>query len=81
MTVAYYSAPAGAQFPEHSHPHEQISNIVEGEFVLTIDGETKTMTPGVVAVIPSNAVHSGHAVTECKIIDIFQPVREDYRSA
>lgn len=79
MTVTNWSVEAGASFPEHSHPHEQISIVVEGEFELTIDGETKTLTPGRVAVIPPDTPHSGQAVTACEIIDVFSPVREDYQ--
>lgn len=79
MTCAYYRVKAGAPFPEHSHPHEQISNVLEGEFELTIDGETQILKPGLVAIIPSNAIHSGKAFTDCYILDIFHPVREDYR--
>ena len=79
MTFAHWQIEAGAKLPEHSHPHEQVANIIDGQFQLTIDGETRVLGPGTVAVIPSNAVHSGQAVTSCKIIDVFYPVREDYK--
>jgi len=70
----------GAVVPEHSHEHEQISNIIEGRFQFTIDGETVVMKPGDTGVMSSNAVHSGKALTKCNIVDIFYPVREDYKS-
>jgi quercetin dioxygenase-like cupin family protein len=79
MTVTNWSVEAGAEFPEHSHPHEQISIVVEGEFELTLDGETEVLRPGRIAVIPPETPHSGRARTECEIIDVFSPVREDYR--
>lgn len=79
MTVTRWSVEAGAEFPEHAHPHEQISIVLDGEFALTIDGETRVLRPGHIALIPSGAVHSGHAVTECELLDVFSPVREDYR--
>jgi len=79
MTVTNWSVEAGATFPEHAHPHEQISIVVEGEFELTLDGETEVLEPGRIAVIPPETPHSGRAVTECEIIDVFSPVREDYR--
>ncbi len=78
MTVVYWTAKAGSILPEHSHIHEQISNFIEGELELTIDGETKIMKAGDLAVIKPQAVHSGKAITDCKIIDVFYPKREDY---
>ena len=79
VTVSYWTVKAGASLPEHAHPHEQISNVLEGEFEMVIDGEPRILKPQIVAVIPSHARHSGRALTDCKIIDIFYPVREDYR--
>lgn len=79
MTLAYWTFAPGALLPEHSHPHEQVSNIIEGEFDLMVDGKTERLGPGHVAVIPPNAVHSGKALTLCRVIDAFYPVREDYR--
>lgn len=79
VTIVHWEIDAGAKLPEHSHPHEQVSNLLEGAFDMTIDGTENRLTAGSVAVIPSNAVHSGRAVTACHFIDVFQPVREDYR--
>jgi len=79
MTVAYWRFDADAALPEHAHPHEQVTNVIEGVFDLTVDGKTTRLEPGSIAVIPPDAVHSGYAVTRCQIIDVFHPVREDYR--
>ena len=79
MSLAFWEVKAGADFPEHTHPHEQVSVVTEGEFELTVDGETQVLKPGNIAVIPSNVPHSGRAITDCRIVDAFQPVREDYR--
>ncbi|MFQ5943260.1 MAG: cupin domain-containing protein [Anaerolineales bacterium] len=79
MSVAIWQIGAGSPFPEHSHPHEQIMILTDGEFELTVDGATEVMLPGVVALIPPDAKHSGRALTDCKVIDVFHPVREDYR--
>jgi len=79
MTFAHWTIKAGAVLPEHSHLHEQVVNMIDGEFELTISGETQRLGPRSVAIIPSNAVHSGKAITECRIIDAFYPIREDYR--
>ena len=80
ITLAYWEVDPGAELPEHSHPHEQIANVLEGRFELTVDGESRVLEPGMVAVIPSQIPHGGKAITACRLLDAFYPVREDYRS-
>jgi quercetin dioxygenase-like cupin family protein len=80
MTFSYLDVKAGASLPAHSHVHEQVSHVLEGSFQLTIEGEPVIFGPGTVVVIPSNKIHSGIAITDCKILDVFNPVREDYRN-
>ena len=79
MTFAYWELEVGAEIPEHAHEHEQVSNVLEGEIELRINGKTQVCGPGHVAVFPSNASHYGKAVTKCQVIDVFYPVREDFR--
>ncbi len=79
MTFINWEIDQGALLPEHSHHHEQIVNMISGRFELTIDGETQVLKDHSVAMIPSNAIHSGRAITDCKIIDVFYPIREDYQ--
>ncbi len=79
MTMSFWEVEPGAVMPEHAHPHEQISIMIEGEFELTVDGETRAVREGDVALIPSNVPHAGKAVTRCRIYDAFTPRREDFR--
>lgn len=79
MTLAFWNVKAGSSVPEHSHIHEQIVTVREGRFELTVNGESKILDEGMIAVIPSNIKHSGIAITDCKLLDIFYPVREDYK--
>jgi len=79
MTLAFWDVDPGAALPEHSHPHEQIANVLEGQFELTVAGESRILEPGQVAVIPSDISHSGRAITACKLLDVFHPCRDDYR--
>ncbi len=80
MTIAHWNIKKGCTLPEHSHIHEQLSCVTQGDFELCIDGEKKVLNSNNVAVIPANAVHSGIAITDCVIIDIFYPIREDYKN-
>jgi len=79
MTLAFWEVEPGAKLPEHAHPQDQIANVLEGEFELTVDGETRVLVPGQVALIPGNVPHSGRALTACRLLDAFQPARDDYR--
>ncbi len=79
MTHAYWNIDKGADLPEHAHVHEQVVNILEGEFELTVGGEKKIIKPGDIVVIPSNIPHTGRAITNCRILDVFSPVREDMK--
>lgn len=79
MSFIYWDVKAGAEVPEHNHIHEQVANVLKGRFELTVNGEIKILEPGIIAVIPSNAVHSGRAITACELLDVFTPEREDYK--
>lgn len=80
MTLAYVDVAEGAALPEHRHVHEQVINLLEGRFELTVDGESHVLEAGQVYAIPSNVPHSGRGITRCRILDVFQPVREDFRN-
>ncbi len=70
---------AGASFPLHQHPHEQVVNVLSGELELVVDGKAHRLTGGNSYIIPPDTPHSGHAVTDCRVLDVFAPVREEYR--
>jgi quercetin dioxygenase-like cupin family protein len=55
-----------------------VVNLIEGSFEITVDGEALALEPGSVVVIPPNVMHSGKALTSCRIIDVFYPIRTDY---
>ncbi len=79
MTFMYFTVKAGAEIPMHHHLHEQVSNVLDGIFELTVGEETQLLQPNVVAVIPPNISHGGKAITDCHILDVFNPEREDYK--
>lgn len=79
MTFGYVELKAGSSVPLHQHIQEQITYIIEGELDMVIGGKNCLLTAGTYHVIPSNVFHSAVARTDCKLIDAFSPVREDYR--
>jgi quercetin dioxygenase-like cupin family protein len=79
MSIAHVHLRKGAVLPVHQHPHEQITNIISGELEMTFGGETRVFKAGQVAVLLSNVPHGAVALTDCYAIDVFNPVREDYK--
>jgi quercetin dioxygenase-like cupin family protein len=71
----------GASVQEHSHPHEQLGMVVDGELVLVIDGVEHRLGAGHGYQIPGGVAHSARTEqgVRCRVLDVFQPVREDYR--
>lgn len=78
MTWSFVHSKAGHTLPAHQHVHEQVTHIVSGNFELTVNGTPYLLAAGSVFIIPSNAIHSGTSITDCNIIDVFNPVRADY---
>ena len=71
----------GARIAEHSHPHEQLGLVVDGELLLTIDGMEHRLRAGHGYQIPGGVAHAARTENgmRCRVLDVFQPVREDYR--
>jgi quercetin dioxygenase-like cupin family protein len=76
MTFAHYEFDAGSSIHEHSHPQEEVYEIIEGELDLTIAGVTQRLCPGLVGIVPANALHSVKAISSGKLIVVDYPVRE-----
>ena len=79
LTLIYWEIKAGLPFPLHQHTHEQTSFIIEGELEAEINGKIKKLKPGDFWVISPHTVHGGKALTDAKLVDVFYPIREDYK--
>ena len=62
----------------HSHEHEQLGIVLAGEITMTIAGVDHVLGPDGAYQIPGGIEHSGRAGGS-RVLDVFQPVREDYR--
>ena len=80
LTFGYVEVKRGSILPEHHHMHEQLTYILEGQLDMIIGGVACPLKAGMYHVIPSNTPHSATAPVDCKVIDVFSPVREDYKS-
>ena len=78
MTFAHYEFKRGASIHEHFHPQEEVYEVIEGELELTIDGMTRIVRAGLVAIVPGNARHSVKALTDGRAIIVDYPVRRDF---
>ena len=78
-TINFIQVKAGNVVPLHKHYNEQCAFVIEGEFELTIEDEVQILNKDSFAIIPPDVFHSGKAITDCKLIDIFSPPREDFK--
>jgi quercetin dioxygenase-like cupin family protein len=79
MSFIYWTVEAGASIPMHAHMHEQVAHVLKGRFELTVAEVTKVLEPGIVAVVPPHVPHGGQAITDCELLDVFRPERDDYK--
>jgi quercetin dioxygenase-like cupin family protein len=76
MTFAHYEFDAGSSIHEHSHPQEEVYEVIEGELEITIGGVTQRLSPGVVGIVPPNTLHAVKAISSGKLIVVDYPLRE-----
>ena len=68
----------GAMGSLHSHPHTQLTYVVEGVFDFTIDGETHRVGKGDTLLKTDGVVHGCTCVEAGVLCDIFLPMRKDF---
>lgn len=79
LMVVQTTLEEGAVVPVHSHPHEQITYVIEGRISMEVQGQTYMLGPGDSLLLPGDVQH-GATVTEWTVvIDTFSPPREDYK--
>lgn len=80
MMISLVEFQPHARVETHSHPHEQCGYLLEGELEFTIGGEKHKVLPGQMWRIPGGVPHSAVAGDQpVKALDVFHPIREDYR--
>ena len=81
MTFAHYDFVCGSSIHEHSHPQEEVYEVIEGELEMTIDGVVQIARAGLVAIVPANVRHSVKALTDGRAIIVDYPLRRDFPGA
>ncbi len=80
MTLSIMEFEPGTVLPEHSHPHEQVGYMVQGEAVFKIDGRDYAVRAGQMWRLPGGVKHQVTVGAEpMRVVEVFSPVREDFR--
>ena len=79
LMVVQVTLEKGVVVPVHSHPHEQITYIVEGQLAMEVEGQTYMLGPGDSLLFPGDVGHGATAIERTLVIDTFSPPREDYK--
>ncbi len=75
MTFGLYEFDEGASIHEHSHPHEEVWQVLEGELDITIAGITRRAGPGFAGIVQPDTLHSIKAVTNGRAMVVNYPSR------
>lgn len=63
----------------HSHPHEQITYVAEGEVIFYRGGSEHHLRKGDLITVPSGVKHCIKTLTaEARLVDSFSPIRNDF---
>jgi quercetin dioxygenase-like cupin family protein len=64
----------------HSHPHHQLVYVVKGVLRVDVDGKTFDVFAGDSFVVDGGVEHQASALETSEVLDVFTPVREEYRA-
>jgi quercetin dioxygenase-like cupin family protein len=81
MMVAFDfgEGPAAQPDPPHTHPHEQVTYVAEGEVMFFIGEESTRLAPGDMVAVPPDLPHRIQLLTPtARLIDTFTPLRRDF---
>jgi unsaturated pyranuronate lyase len=76
VLVNFATYEPGTVVPMHSHEEEQVTFVLEGEFEFEMNGETRTLRPGMAAHVPAFVPHAARTLeSSCTQVDVFVPPR------
>jgi quercetin dioxygenase-like cupin family protein len=75
----FTNGPALQPDPPHSHPHEQITYVADGELFFFLGDEKHHLMQGDVISVPSGVFHCIQTISsDVRLVDSFSPVRQDF---
>ena len=80
LQLSYAQIPADGVVDWHDHPNEQMGLVVQGRALFQVGDEQKELGPGDMYRIPGGVRHRVAAIGGlCVALDVFFPIRDDYR--
>jgi unsaturated pyranuronate lyase len=79
ITFAFLTIRKGSVVPLHHHDSEQFSYCITGSLQFRIGDEELTLKAGELVQIPPDVPHEAVAFEDFTGIDIFAPIRKDWR--
>ncbi len=81
VVIDFDDGPKERPDPPHSHPHEQISYVVEGELMVHIGDTVTKLAPGDLFAVPPDVLHTIQPLSShVRLVDTFTPLRDDFLS-
>lgn len=81
VVIDFEDGPASQPDPPHSHPHEQITYVAEGELLFFVGDIPHHLHAGDLITVPSNMPHTIQLLSaKARLVDTFTPIREEFLS-
>jgi quercetin dioxygenase-like cupin family protein len=79
QTLVEIRLAAGAEVPEHAHPHEQAGYVAAGRIAIRFGSEEpRELGMGASYLIPGGVPHFVRALEGSTLVEVFAPVREEF---
>ncbi len=75
----FTDGPSKEPDPPHSHPHEQVTYVVEGEVLFFVGEESSRLGPGDMVTVAPDQPHTVQPMTpRLRLVDAFTPLRREF---
>ncbi len=85
ITLVRVELAAGAEVPEHTHPHDQAGTVVRGRIRIRLGAQENSkeseVTVGGAYMIPGELPHYVVAIEDSTLVEVFSPERQEFAHA